>query len=586
MAMNGIFREMRRRNVFKVGVAYAIAAWLVAQIISLVQEPLHLPGWFDTAVILLLIVGFPFALILAWAFELTPQGIKRTAEADALAAQSSESGKAESPIDVQASESSEESIAVLPFVDMSPEKDQEYFADGISEELLNQLARIRNLHVAGRTSSFSFKGKNEDLRSIGQKLNVAHVLEGSVRKSGNRVRVTAQLIKAADGYHLWTESYDRDLDDIFAIQDDIARKVTDALSVTLGVGDLGVSTRNVAAYDTFLEGRARYHSSAGTDDWLAAMELLQKSTRLDPDFLEAQVALVNVALGTLNVLPQDRGPEIVRIRDDALGRAMEISPDSPGVLCARGLLAQGVNHLIEAGRLLEEAYRQAPNDSVVVQSWGNFLGEVGRVSEAVVVNRRWASVEPLYVQPSYLVGMSLEMAGDLDAAAEQYRLTGRLQGDPTAFAGPELVVALTRHERPAIEAGLEKVLQNDLGMSGHLPLTAAMRDNLDNPEAALVVLRRTLEDADQLGALMRSVIAVWASWFGDDELALEVFQAIKGMHSTLIWFVIWRPLHRRMRKLPGFKDLLRDIGLVDYWRETGHWGDYVRPVGDDDFECI
>jgi len=585
--MSGLFTELRRRNVFKVAIVYAIVAWLIAQIITTVSQPLHLPEWFPTAIIVLVIVGFPIALIIAWAFERSPEGVRRTTPAKApeaaKAAPTDQTGAA--PILPEAPAVEDQSIAVLPFADMSPDKDQEYFSDGIAEELLNQLAKVQGLHVAGRTSSFHFKGHTGDIADIAARLKVAHVLEGSVRKAGNRVRVTAQLIKAANGYHLWSETYDRELDDIFAIQEDIAHAVTDALSITLGVGDLKVGTRNVAAYDAFLAGRAQYHSG-GPDNWLAAIEVLRKAVRLDPEFLDAQIMLANVANNALNMMPPDRSEELLRIQSKALERAQAIAPDAPGVLCVRGIQEQTLRHLLQAGEMLEEAARRAPNDSVVLQSLAAFLGETGRIRECVDVMRRWARVEPLFVQPAYMLAMTLETAGEPERAAEQYRVASRLEGNPNAFAGPELVIALTRRDRPAIEAGLEKILHADIGVSGHEEFTEAMRDHLDEPEAALAVLRRTLADSAHLGALMKSVIAIWASYFGDDDLALQAYRGILGMHAQMIWNVIWRPLHRKMRQLPGFKDLAKDMGLVDYWRETGHWGDYVRPLGENDFESV
>ena len=583
--MAGLFTELRRRNVFKVAIVYAVVAWLVAQVVSVIQEPLHLPPWFTTAVIVLLIIGFPFAVILAWAFELTPQGIKRTEGKEEAGSLASEPGSEPVPALPADTGIDEDSIAVLPFVDMSPEKDQEYFSDGISEELLNQLAKVRGLHVAGRTSSFHFKGHTGDIADIAAKLRVAHVLEGSVRKAGNRVRVTAQLIKADDGYHLWSETYDRELDDIFAIQEDIARAVTDALSITLGVGELKVGTRNVAAYDAFLAARARYHSG-GPEDWEAAVDMMRKATQMDPEFLDAQVMLANIANNALNAASSERSDEYLRTLEDAVEHSVALAPDAPSVLCVRGLRERLKGRLVEAGRLFEESARKAPNDSVVLQSLGDFLGEVGRIQDAISVFRQWVRVEPLYVQPTYIFGMALETAGELDQAEEQYRLAGQLEGNPNAFAGPELVIAMTRKDRAAILSRIEQVLQDDLGVVGHRAVTAGMRDHLDDPEAALALLRQTLEREERLGALMRTVIALWAAYFGDTRLALETFDDIRDMPANFIWVVIWRPLFRDMRQLPEFKELLKDLGLVDYWRETGHWGDYVRPVGDDDFEVI
>ena len=267
------FSELKRRNVFKVAAAYIIVGWLLLQVSDTLVPALHLPEWFHSGVAFLLIIGFPLAVIFAWAFEMTPDGLKREKEVDrsqsitrvtgqklnnaligmlvlalgyfvidkfvldprrdAELVQNNQSEKLqEAGADVQGGEEfGNKSIAVLPFVNMSDDGANEYFSDGLSEELLNLLAKIPDLKVAARTSSFQFKGKTGDIESIATQLKVANVLEGSVRKSGNQVRITAQLIKADDGYHLWSETYDRTLENIFAVQDEIAAAVVDALKV-------------------------------------------------------------------------------------------------------------------------------------------------------------------------------------------------------------------------------------------------------------------------------------------------------------------------------------------------------------------
>ncbi len=246
-------------------ILYAVVGWLVLQIADLAMPRLGIPPWGVSFVIMLVVLGFPLALVLAWAFELTPEGIKRTHEVEhhesithltgrkidfliigvlAAALSLCRSGQLRAayrgPLrrlrNRPPGQSSVVSIAVLPFVDMSQAKDQEYLTDGISEELLNVLARVEGFKVAGRTSAFAFKGRDDDLRTIGQKLGVENILEGSVRKQGDRIRVTAQLVKATDGYHLWSDTYDRQLGDVFAIQDDIARQVVGAIRRTLGQG--------------------------------------------------------------------------------------------------------------------------------------------------------------------------------------------------------------------------------------------------------------------------------------------------------------------------------------------------------------
>ena len=261
------FNELKRRNVFKVGIAYVVVAWLVAQVLQLVFESFGTPDWVMKTVLVLLATGLPFALFFAWAFEMTPEGLKRESEVDRSQSITHETGQklnytiiavlvlalgyfaydkfvltsgrdaalveattqaiSEQVVTEEAPSESDKSIAVLPFVNMSSDEEQEYFSDGLSEELLNLLAKIPELRVAARTSSFSLKGKELQISEVGEILKVAHVLEGSVRKAGNQVRITAQLIQAEDGYHLWSETYDRSLDNIFAIQDEIAAKVVD-----------------------------------------------------------------------------------------------------------------------------------------------------------------------------------------------------------------------------------------------------------------------------------------------------------------------------------------------------------------------
>jgi len=255
--LSSLIQEFKRRNVFRVAVAYAIVSWLVVQVADTAVPALRLPDWVPSLVFLLIALGFVPTLLFAWAFELTPDGIKRAKDVDRSQSITGDTGRKLNQITLVAlalvvalvvadrfiaprdpSQSSaaatsatadEVSIAVLPFADMSPEKDQDYFSDGITEEILNGLAKLKVMKVAGRTSSFAFKGRNEDLRDIGMALGVQHVLEGSVRKDGNKLRITAQLIKVSDGFHLWSETYDRELDDVFAVQDEISAAIVKEL---------------------------------------------------------------------------------------------------------------------------------------------------------------------------------------------------------------------------------------------------------------------------------------------------------------------------------------------------------------------
>jgi len=212
--------ELRRRKVIRVAVVYAVVAWVLIQVAQATFPPLNLPQWTITLVIMLAILGFPISIAMAWALERTPEGVRRERPAD-------------EPPGPDSAAQGPPSIAVLPFVDMSPDRDQDYFCEGMAEEILNALTRIEGLRVAARTSSFQFKGRAADMRKVALELGVNTVLEGSVRKAGSQLRVTAQLISAGDGYHLWSERYDRGLEDVFAIQDDIATRITEALKLHL-----------------------------------------------------------------------------------------------------------------------------------------------------------------------------------------------------------------------------------------------------------------------------------------------------------------------------------------------------------------
>lgn len=292
----GLVSELRRRNVIKVAIAYAIAAWLLIEVTATTFPMLMLPEWTATFVTVLLMIGFPVALIFAWAFELTPQGFRREEAAVPATAvkESAEHEVAEksaaSALAPAVSEADAKSIAVLPFVDMSPEKDTEYFCDGLTEELLNVLTNVGGLRVSSRTSSFAFKSKNVDIPTVASTLNVAYVLEGSVRKSDNHLRITGQLIEAANDTHLWSDTYDRELDDILAIQDDIAQSIASTLSLTMKRKRGGQQQVDPKAYDFFLRGLG-YFTKYDIKDTVYARQMFSRALEVDPGFGRAWAGL-------------------------------------------------------------------------------------------------------------------------------------------------------------------------------------------------------------------------------------------------------------------------------------------------------
>jgi TolB-like protein/Flp pilus assembly protein TadD len=298
----GFSAEMSRRRVYPVIVAYALVAWALLQIGEVTFEPLGLPGWAMSALVVLAIAGFPAAAILAWMFDITPFGVRRDASS-VLA----DTTLAESP-----------SVAVLPFTDMSREKDQGYFCDGVAEAILHALTRIKSLHVAARMSSFRYATANGDVRDLGRKLGVKAILEGSVRKSGDRLRVTAQLVNVEDGYHLWSKTFDRELKDIFVIQDEIATSIAGSLLKTINPVST-TSTRDVVAYEYYLRGRHFLNRFRKTD-FESARKMFHASDRalvLGPELAEAHASagLAHLVSESFDGAEQE------------LNKAIEINPD-------------------------------------------------------------------------------------------------------------------------------------------------------------------------------------------------------------------------------------------------------------------
>jgi len=319
--------EIKRRKVLPVVAVYAATAWLLVEIITSIKEPLSLPNWTDTLVIVLVAAGFPLTIILAWALDFTRHGIVRTPEKAAEEAPAAPS---------RSIESDGKSVAVLPFVNMSADAEQEYFGDGIAEEILNALAQVQGLHVAAHTSSFYFKGKDADVKTIGERLGVNHVLEGSVRKAGNRLRITAQLIAIHDGYHLWSESYDREITDIFAIQEDIARSVVKKLRLKFGLGPdeplVKQGTTDALAHTCYLRGRY-FYDRINMPRLEQAIEAYKEAVDIDPAFAAGYGGLARayVQLGYLR--PSERNLDELRA---TYRKALDLDPYQVDALSAKG----------------------------------------------------------------------------------------------------------------------------------------------------------------------------------------------------------------------------------------------------------
>ena len=475
------------------------------------------------------------------------------------------------------------SIAVLPFVNMSSDPEQEYFSDGLSEELLNQLAQIKTLRVAGRTSSFAFKGKTDDLRLIGAKLGVNHVLEGSVRKAGNRLRITAQLIKCSDGFHLWSQTYDRQLDDVFAIQDEVAREVTRALGVTLGVGETVLApggTRNVAAYDLYLRAQSQF-TQMGPASVTRAAELFRQALALDPEF-----ALAWNGLGHALIFSQLLVPEtMVAARAEmerAYDRVLAIAPDLWSGHAARAVLAQsrwdwqGAEAAVLKALELSSGTEVAPR-----QMRSQFLVTVGRAEEGAKMARAACAAEPLSLGQSFFLQLALDLAGKPDEAEAEYRRSEDLSGDRGSVDWYGVVRMWDQPER--YKARFIAAFSED---ESYMPVHRQLVDVIDAPEEAMALIREAYDAPFYQDGPRIGILAEWAAYYRESEFAITALRRSVIELRSQTAMILWLPMFKTLRQDPRFKDIVRDRGYVDYWRASGEWADIVRPVGGDDFEII
>jgi TolB-like protein/Flp pilus assembly protein TadD len=448
--------ELKRRNVIRVAVFYLVSGWLVLQMADVMFGVLRLPDWTLPFVAALLALGFVPTVVLSWVYEFTPDGIKKESEinrdtsitpqtgkrldrliivglvavigilvverfwsgdsgeeiAEAQTA-SQPSGNVE-PLPEADSAAVDLSVAVLPFANMSSDEENEYFADGLTEELLNALAQIESLKVAGRTSSFYFKGRNEDLKSIGRQLGVGHVLEGSVRKAGERVRITAQLIKVDDGFHLWSDTFDRDLADIFQVQEEISRAIANAMKLELGLasGSADSLTENLQAYEMYLEAKARISTRSGLG---RAIGVLERATELDPGFAEAWAALGQAyALGPYYGLGSFEASR--PLVEKATDRALALKLDLSSALTARADMYRDANQWQQAESLYRAALSNDPDEVEANSQYAQFLGRAGYFTEALPYARRAREFDPLAGIQNIIYGWNLALLGRYEEA--------------------------------------------------------------------------------------------------------------------------------------------------------------------------
>ena len=432
--------EIKRRKVFQVAVVYAIVAWLLVQIVDVLNDPLSLPGWLDTVVVVLLAVGFPVAVILAWAFDLTPDGVVRTPADDAVAAEG-ETEETLLPAPPTPAEAQPEvlrnSVAVLPLDNLSPNPDDAYFAAGIHEEILNYVAKIKDINVIARTSVKRYAGSDKPIVEIAAELGVGTIMEGSVRYAGDRVRVTAQLIDAATENHLWSEVYERELADIFAIQADIAQKIAAALETELSLDERisleKLPTNSTAAYAIYLRALSFYEQrgrviGASPELRTTVEDLLNDALEADPGFAAAYVLRANVFTSTLNQDPGGKD-EVVERRAALEQRALTDLDTALQIDPTIGAAYDGIARIhqfnwrgVEARKAYERAVDLSPNDPDILLDFAVFLAETGDFDDALELARRGVALDPTSGGSLTWLSWVHGYASDFRAARDAQRL--------------------------------------------------------------------------------------------------------------------------------------------------------------------
>jgi TolB-like protein/Tfp pilus assembly protein PilF len=584
---------LARRKLWQWALAYAAAAWVSLQVLGFLASAY---GWPTSTLRIgtgVALTGFPIALVLAWFHgERGAQRVGAT-EVALIAVLAVAGGIATWQIERRAGSASSvvaapsvpkadrKSIAVLPFADLSPGHDQEYFSDGMAEELLNALAKVKDLKVAGRTSSFQYRGKSEDLRAIGRALGVATILEGSVRKQGDKVRITAQLVQSEDGFHLWSETFDGDLSDVFALQERIARAITDRLKVVLEGAQqqrlVSAGTSNAEAYALFLQATKVYNSRV--DDLSPAADALEQALKLDPAFARAQARLAAVHVVWTGQEAYTKQAE------DAARKAIALDPKiaEPWAVLGRSYGEQ--RRFLEAREAFARALELEPDDAVANYWYGVALIMQGYTREGRARLDRGLVLDPEQPNAELWRGLELSYAGDQEAAQRSVERARDL-GLSFAVYGQSEVARAKGEYRQAIDYMSARIRRRmaECGASdaeGARTLEGMYGgDAAARADAARIVERCLARPAEQT-----QFWAVKALFYLDlPERVLAVAQPRLTNNETFLFEMLWSPFGKSTRRLPAFAEFARRTGLADVWEKYGP-PDWCKRRGERDYAC-
>lgn len=619
-----LFNELERRNVFRAGLAYLVSAWIFAQVADLVLNSFKAPDWVMQVLLLFLGLGFIGVVVFSWAYELTPDGIRRDADVSPDDSISDHTAKklnyitivaasivvvlfiyqqmgpsrslsddkvlsaasigSEQTNDASDSAKKSNSIAVLPFADMSREGDQEYFADGISEEILNVIVRIPNLQVAGRTSSFSFKGKNEDLRMIGESLGVDHILEGSVRRSASTLRITAQLIRSADGFHLWSETYDRKIADIFDIQDEIAQKVAEQLVISMGL-QLKTKAQNRTAdlvvYEDYLKAKQLYQKR-GRKNLDKALALLNEASTRDPNYAPAWTLKALIyAIYEAYVQGEERLENTDKWKAEstyAAQKALALDPRAAEAYIALASISFKSYEFIQAFESYNRAIELAPDNPIILDSMAQNAFEVGYLQQAKILSEKAVSIDPLVAIYRNTLG-NINYALGLDAEAFR-NFEKSIELDPTLpFPYNNLEDIYFRHETSAqFQAVLLRRKEAGVNERAFMAeIFSFIQDNggLESKDT----VRRLMVDADS--NRMKFFLSGYLRDADYMVEALDVYWSGESRNFMLHYPFKMAELMSKAR----WREQIRKDGVLALWQANG-FPEHCKPIGQDDFECV
>ena len=590
-----LFAELQRRKVFKVGAAYLVVAWLAVQAASIAFPTFEAPLWALRIFILIALLGFPIAVVMAWVFDITPEGVKldtNTSGSKRLFAAaillialalgwyfygqpSFRKGDVATPTVAK-----QNSIAVLPFFNMSGKPEEDYFSDGMTEELLNVLAKVPQLKVVARTSVFEFKGKGGDVREIGRKLGVAYIVEGSVRRDGQQVRITAQLVRVADGFHVWSQDYDRELKGVFALQDEIAQRIGDALKLSLGVA-APVATRatiDPEAYDEYLQGRALLRQRK---DLPVAIDHFKAAVAKAPGFAAGWSSLsltYEVMFWYTNHMTPAFQAELLAGEASAAERAAALDPGAAATEHALGNVARAQFKYALAEQHYLRGMQIDPSYPDVREDYSEVLYEVGRLQDSERAARQLVTLDPYFGvgwNRMLRVAIALDRRPEVEEAARQLRALS-----PDLYFGKfalfQYAIAYGRaDEARAALAEVATHWPRDAAIEQQLLPWALGEPGVDERNVRAAIAAATVdeaipfliarEDIDGFNEKIRSLGAIIQAYY------------FANLYSS-------KPAGHAMLRDPRVKAMLVQYGFPAYWREKG-WPVGCRPLGEADFEC-